>query len=144
VQECVLHIELVDRPAARECQGEDCPDRSWLDHWSKSLIVVDPGLPSKPAKDPTGFVSLQGPINVELVPENPLPGDDVVVGWLLYQFPSVIGQQGAVLFPHGAAPVRISKSVPNRRGIGESCWMERAAAADEEDVVASDDVEAAD
>jgi hypothetical protein len=84
-------FKLVDRPAAGKSQRDDCPDCSRLDHRTKSLVVVNPELLSEPAKDPVGFVSPQGVISIELVPENSLPSNGVTVWWLLHQFPTVIG-----------------------------------------------------
>jgi hypothetical protein len=43
VQECILHIEFMNRPGAGDNQGEDSVDRGWLDHQAEGLIVVDAG-----------------------------------------------------------------------------------------------------
>jgi hypothetical protein len=77
VEEGILHIELVNRPTARESQGEHCADGSRLHHWTECLIEVNTGPLGETSKNPSGLVPLKGAIRLEFVLEDPLAGDNI-------------------------------------------------------------------
>jgi hypothetical protein len=56
VEEGVLDVELVHRPAPRDSKSQHCPDSGRLDDGAEGLIVVHPGALSEPSKDLTSFV----------------------------------------------------------------------------------------
>jgi hypothetical protein len=77
VQERILYIELMNGPRAGDGQGEHRADDVRLDHRPESLIVVDAGPLGEAAKNLASLVPFQGTVRVELVPEDPIVGDDV-------------------------------------------------------------------
>jgi hypothetical protein len=77
VQEHILHIKLMNRPGAKDGQGEHGADRGRLDHRAEGLIVVDTGSLGEATKDPTSLVPFQRAVGVELVLENLFADDDV-------------------------------------------------------------------
>jgi hypothetical protein len=56
VQECILDIKLMNRPGARDGQGEHGADHGRLDHRAEGLIVVDAGSLCEAAKNPASLV----------------------------------------------------------------------------------------
>jgi hypothetical protein len=58
VQECILHIKLMNQPGVRDGQGEHSADHGRLDHQVEGLIVVDVRSLGEAAKDPTSLVPL--------------------------------------------------------------------------------------
>jgi hypothetical protein len=62
VEEGIFHIELLNGSVL---------------HRAESLVVVDSGALSETPKDPTGLIAIKGPVNTELVREDPLAGDNV-------------------------------------------------------------------
>jgi hypothetical protein len=109
VQECILDIKLMNRPGARDGQGEHGADRGRLDHWAEGLIVVDARSLGEAAKNPASLVSFQRAIRIKLVLENPLVGDDVGANGMRDKIPGVVGDQGSKFFFHGMAPIRIDE-----------------------------------
>jgi hypothetical protein len=111
MEEGVLHIKLVDRPILGVSQSKDSADSSWLDDGAESLVVINSGVLGEPTKDLASFVSIQRAVGVELVLEYPLPSDHVSLGRSRNQIPSVIVQEGSILFFHGPAPMRTGESI---------------------------------
>jgi hypothetical protein len=64
VQECILHIKLMNWLGARDGQGEHGVDHGRLDHWAEGLIVVDAGSLGEVTKDLASLVPLQRNIEV--------------------------------------------------------------------------------
>jgi hypothetical protein len=56
VQECILDIKLMNRPGARDGQGEHGADDGRLDHRAEGLIVVNAGSLCEAAKNPASLV----------------------------------------------------------------------------------------
>jgi hypothetical protein len=101
VQERILHIEPVNRPGEGDDQGEHGADRGRLDHQAKGLIVVDVESLGEATKNLASLVPVQGAIEIELVLENPLTGDDVGANWTPEKILGFVGDQGSKLFFHG-------------------------------------------
>jgi hypothetical protein len=109
VQECILHIKLMNWLGAGDGQGEHGVDRGRLDHRAEGLIIVDAGSLGEATKDSVSLVPFQRAVGVELVLENQFVGDDVGANGARHKIPSVVGDQGSKLFFHGAAPVWIDE-----------------------------------
>ena len=77
MEEGILHIELVNWPLSRMSQGEDSTNSSRLDHRAERFIVVNTGTLGKATEDPASLVSVQSPISVKFMFENPLAGDHI-------------------------------------------------------------------
>jgi hypothetical protein len=77
MQKHILYIKLVNRPGARDDQGEHGVYCGQLDYWVEGLIVVDAESLGEATKNPTSLVPVQGAIRIELVLENPLVVDNV-------------------------------------------------------------------
>jgi hypothetical protein len=77
VEECVLHVELVDRPVPGQSESQNSPDGSMLDHRTEGLVVVNSGALGKALEHIASLVPLQGPIDMQLQLEDPFPGDHV-------------------------------------------------------------------
>ena len=91
MEKCILHIELVNRPGARQCQSEDNPDGSWFDNRTESLIIINARSLSETAKHPPCFIAVKRAIRLELMTKNPLAGDEVDARGARHQSPGVVG-----------------------------------------------------
>lgn len=109
MQEGILHIKLMDGPAMRDCKAEDGAYRSRLYNRAESLIEVDTGALGETTKHPTGLVTIQAAVGMELVSKNPLAYDDVGAGRRRNVIPRVVCQQRRVLLLHGVAPVGVGE-----------------------------------
>jgi hypothetical protein len=109
VQKHILHIKLMNRPGARDGQGEHGVDRDWFDHRAEGLIIVDTRSLGEAAKNPTSLVPFQGAVRIELVLENPLATDDVGANGVRDKISGVVGNQGNKFFFHGMVPIRIDE-----------------------------------
>jgi len=109
MEEGVLHIELVDGPLSRERQGEDGANGRRLHHRAECLIKVHTWSLSEPAQDPASLVPFQRTISLELVLEDPLPGDLISMRWARNQIPGVIPQEGSMLFFHSRPPIGVGE-----------------------------------
>jgi hypothetical protein len=107
MQEGILHIKLVHGPLPRQCQGENCANRSWLYHRTERLREIHTWALGETPKNPARFVPLQCPICMELVLEDPLARHHVGTRWSRHEIPSVVLQKGSMLFLHGGAPTRV-------------------------------------
>ena len=106
----ILHIELVDGPAARESQGKHRANSSRLHHGTECLIKVHTKPLGKAAENPARLVPFEGAIRLKLVLEDPLVGDDVGPRGSRHEIPSVILQQGTVFLFHCSSPHGVGKS----------------------------------
>jgi hypothetical protein len=122
MQECILHIELVNRAGAGDSQGEHGADRGRLDHRAEDLIVVDVGSLGEVAKNLVRFVPVQGAVGIELVIENSLAGDDVGTNRTRDKILGVVGDQGSKLFFHSTTLVRIGEGSADRGGYRQQGW----------------------
>lgn len=75
VEESILHVQLVDRPLTRGCNGEDGAYGGGLDHRRERLTVVHTGALTEPADHPSCFISLERAVRPKFVFENPLASD---------------------------------------------------------------------
>jgi hypothetical protein len=111
----------MNRPGARDGQGEHGADCGRLDHRAEGLIVVNAGSLGEAVKDPVSLVPLQGTVGVELVLDNPFVGDDVGANGVRDKCPCVVGYHGSKLFIHGSMPVRIDEGGANVGGHRQHC-----------------------
>jgi hypothetical protein len=76
VEEGVIDVEMVHRPASRDSQSQHCVDGGRLHHRTESFIVVHIRELGEPPKDSMSLVPIQRTINLEVVLEsqNDLPG----------------------------------------------------------------------
>lgn len=108
VQECILDVELMNRPASSRRKMQHRANGGWLDHRREGLMEVNPGSLREPADNPSCFASLERTIWVELVLEEPLAGDDIGMCWPWNECPCPIGLQGVEFFLHCRMPRRVS------------------------------------
>jgi hypothetical protein len=116
MQECVLHIKLMDMPGMGDDQWKHCADGGRLDHRTEGLLVVDAGPLGEVVKDPTSLVLLQGAFGVELVLENLFIGDDIEANRTRDKIPRFVGDQSIIFFLLGAAPGRVDEGGVNGGG----------------------------
>jgi len=109
VQEGVLHVQLMNRPAARECQREHGTNCGRLDNWTEGLVEVHAWALGEAAEDPARLVPFQSSICMELVLEDPLAGDDVGERRARNKIPSLVRQQSVVLSFHSSPPIGIGE-----------------------------------
>ena len=107
VEEGVLDVQLVDRPAAGDGEGEDGADGRRFHDGTEGFPVVHAFLLSESSKDPARLVPCEGTVGVELVPEDPFACNNIHTRWTRYQSPSVILNQSVKLVKHCVVPVRI-------------------------------------
>ena len=104
MEEGVGDIHLVDRPAARHSELEHGANRPGLDNRGECVGEVDAGTLAKATYDPTRLVALESAVRMELVLEDPLPGDDVGVTGSRNKLPRLVALQGVELLLHGCEP----------------------------------------
>lgn len=80
MKECILHVQLVNRPRARGDDAKDGPDQRWFDNQTKGLIVVHAILLGEALHHPMGLVPHKRAIGVELVFVHPLASHDISTG----------------------------------------------------------------
>jgi hypothetical protein len=90
MEEGVLHIKLMNRPVPGVSQGEDSANGGRLDDRAECLVIVNTRSLCKSAKDPTGFVSVQGAISMELMLEYPFPSNHICLRGSRNEIPSVV------------------------------------------------------
>jgi hypothetical protein len=56
----VLHVQLMDRPGARNSNAENSPDGGWFDNRAERPIVVDAVTLLETTDDPPGLMTSQG------------------------------------------------------------------------------------
>jgi hypothetical protein len=109
MQEGILHVQLINRPAARECQREHCVNSARLDNRTEGLVEIHAWALGEATKDPARLVPLQGSISIELVLEYLLASDDVGARRARNKIPSLVRQQSVVLGFHSSLPIGISE-----------------------------------
>ena len=90
--EGILHVQLINRPAVRECQREHGANSGRLDNRTEGLVKVHAWALGEPTKDPAHLVPLQGSISIELVLEDLLAGDDIGARRARNKIPSLVRQ----------------------------------------------------
>jgi len=105
----ILDIQLMNRPAARECQGQNCADSSRFDNRTEGLIKINTWALCEATKHPTGLVPFQRTICLELVLEHPFAANNIGLRWSRNQIPSVVHQQCIVLL-HGSTPIGVGEA----------------------------------
>lgn len=115
VEECVLHVELMDRPAPASGEMEHHADRAGLDNRRESVGEVDARSLMKSSNDPPSLIPVQSAIGLQFVAKNPLATDDVGGGWLWNESPRSVALQGVELLLHRGEPVRIADGDAHRR-----------------------------
>ena len=114
----ILHIQLMNRPVAREGQGQHGANGGWLDNRTESLRKINPGTLSEPSKHPSRFVALQRTVGIELVLEYPFASNNISPSRTWYEIPRIVGQERIKFLLHSPAPIWISKSAP----VGAGHW----------------------
>ena len=90
MEEGILDIELVDRPGAGGSNAEYSTDGGWFNHRIERLIIINALALSEAANHPTGLITRQGTVGVELVAEYPLASYHIDTCRLRNQRPSRI------------------------------------------------------
>jgi hypothetical protein len=67
VEEGILDVELMDRSAPGEGEGEDGTNSGELNDGAEGLVVVHFGALGEAPKDPTGLVAIEGAVRGKLV-----------------------------------------------------------------------------
>lgn len=109
MQEGILHIKLMNGPAAGDGEIEDGANCGWLDDGAEGLVEVNAGALRETAKYPASLVAVQTAIGMELMSKNPLAGDNVGAWWRRDKIPSAVGHQRRVLLLYGVSPVGVSE-----------------------------------
>ena len=79
MQEHVLDVELIHQPLVSSSEMRHRAYCRRLDHQRDCLMEVDAWSLREPVDNPPRFTPFECPIGVELVFEQPLPGDDIGV-----------------------------------------------------------------
>jgi hypothetical protein len=108
----------MNMPISGVSQGERSSDSGWLDNWAKGFVIVNAGALGEAAKDPTGFVSVEGPIGMKFVSEYPLPSNNIGLKWMLNQVPGMILMKSSTFGFHGQAPIGVGQGIPVGAGDG--------------------------
>jgi hypothetical protein len=116
VEECVLHVELVDRPVQGQSESQDSPDGGRPDHQNEGLVVVNSRALGKAPEHIAGLVPLQGPVGMQLQLEDPFPGDHVGAMGTQHQVPGVVGLESVVLLFRSASAPRTVVGTGGRTG----------------------------
>ena len=95
MQESIRHIELVDRPSARNSKLEKSANRAWFNNRGEGVGEVHAA-----AHHPTRLVALERTVGASLVAEDPLASDDIGTGWPRDKLPRTVALQGVKLLTH--------------------------------------------
>jgi hypothetical protein len=127
VEEGVLHIKLVNWPFTGDSSTKHYADGGQFHNRTKNLIVVDLRALSETPKDPAGFVAIKRPIDMKLVCQNPLVGDDIGTTGPGDKLPGPIAHQSPVLVLHSRTSIGVGKRSTYRgRGWGRCRWRHRS------------------
>ena len=129
VKKSVLHIQLMYRPGARGGDAEDGPDGGRFDNRAERLVVVDAVPLREATNNPSSFMTSQRAINIILVLEDPLVGDDVGTRRSRNKTPGAIVHKRLVFFGHRRTPIGIGE-----RGTSVA-WQRRSQAGRSGEVV---------
>jgi hypothetical protein len=121
MEEGIFHVELLNGPVTGDNSGEHRANSGRFYNRDESLIVVDSRALSETPKDPTGPVAIKGPVNTELVREDPLAGDNIGALRSGNQLSGPIANQGSVLFFHSRTPMGIGKRSTSEGGDRGRC-----------------------
>jgi hypothetical protein len=77
VKKGVLYVQLVNGPGAGRGDAEYRLNGGRFDNRAEGLVVVNAFVLGEAANNPVSLVAGEGPIGMKLVPEDPLPRDDV-------------------------------------------------------------------
>jgi hypothetical protein len=77
MEEDIFYVELLNGPGTRDSSSEHRVNSGRFYNRVEGLIVVDSGALSETSKDPMVLVAIKGPVNTELMREDPLVGDNV-------------------------------------------------------------------
>jgi hypothetical protein len=83
-------VHLVNRPAARHGELEHGADGPGLDNRGEGLSEINAGSLTKATNDPSRLMPIKSSIWIELVLEDPLPGDDVGMAWSRNKLPCLV------------------------------------------------------
>jgi hypothetical protein len=133
MEEGILHIELLNWPVMRDSNGEHRAHGGRFQNWAKSLIIVDSAALSETPKDPTSLVTIEGPISVVFVREDPFASDDVGALRSWNKVPGPITHQGPVLILHSCAPIGIGEG--NADGGRDRGWCRRRSRGGEDESI---------
>ena len=105
VKKLILHVKLMNGPAAGGGYAEDDTNGGRFDNRTQRLVVVDVVAPSEAADQPAGLVTGEGAVGVEFMLINPLARHNVGTWRSGYKAPCVVVDQGLVLVCHGRPPL---------------------------------------
>jgi hypothetical protein len=77
VKKGILHVKLVNQLGAGRGDAEYRPYGGRFDDRAEGIVVVDTLALGEASDNPASLVASEGPIGMELVPEDPLPRHDV-------------------------------------------------------------------
>jgi hypothetical protein len=126
MEEGIFHIELLNGPGMGDNSSEHRANSGQFYNRVEGLVVVDSGALSETPKDPMGLVAIKGPINTELVREDPLVGDNVRALRSGNQLRGPTANQGPVFVFHSHTPMGIGKRSTSEEGIGDGVGEEVA------------------
>ena len=109
MQESIRHIELVDRPSARNSKLENSANRARFNNRGEGVGEVHAGALAKAAHHPARLIALERTVGASLVAEDPLASDDVGTGRPRDKLLGVVPLESVELFPHHNEPMRIPK-----------------------------------
>jgi hypothetical protein len=109
MEKSILHVELLNRPATRNSNGEHRAHGGRFHNRAERLIVVHTGALSETLEDPTSLVAIDGAVGAKLVGENPLASDNVRVTRPRNKFLGPVAQEGPVLIFYCRVPIRIGE-----------------------------------
>ena len=112
----ILHIQLVNRPRARESKRENGAHSSRLHHWTEGLIIVHTRPLGATSENLASLLALQRTIRPTLMRPDPLASDHIATRRARHEVPRLVGKKSPVLLFHRATPVRIRQDLTDGRG----------------------------
>jgi len=97
VKKRILHVKLMNGPAAGGGDAEDDTNGGRFDNRTKRLVVVDAMALSETADHPAGLVTGEAAVGVEFMLINPLAHHNVGTWRSGYKAPCAVIAQGLVL-----------------------------------------------
>jgi hypothetical protein len=121
VEDGILHVELLNELVTEDSSGEHRANGGRFHNRAESLVVVNSEALSETPKDPTDLVAIKGPVNAELVCEDPLAGDNVGALRSGNKLLGLIAHQGFILL-HSRSPMGIGKRCTSGGRDRGRCW----------------------
>jgi hypothetical protein len=112
MKKCILHVELVKRPATGHGSTQDSLNSRWFDNQIEGLVVIDASLLIVAADHLASLMTGRSTVGVVLEREDPLAQHNISTKRSRDETPCVVVDKSLVLLSHCRMPVCVSQPTP--------------------------------